>query len=139
MRNTEQMLCSSGLRKTQPRQNILKLLARAKKPLSQNEIGKRLQNRPCDSTPDKVTIYRCLEKFVKSGLVHLAYIQDRISYYELSDRCSKKQCHPHFTCIKCGNTTCMETASVPMAKGLSKGFKLHRQQVRLEGLCPNCC
>jgi hypothetical protein len=28
--------------------------------------------------------------------------------------------------------------SFPLVKGLNKGFVVHRQQVRLEGLCPRC-
>jgi Fur family ferric uptake transcriptional regulator len=134
MDKISEMLSNSGLRKTPQRVSILKVLDKAKKPVSQDQIAKKLR----DSAPDKVTIYRCLEKFVETELVHLAYIQDRISYYELSDRCTHKQCHPHFTCVNCGDTCCMANASVPMAKGISKGFRVQRQQVRLEGLCPNC-
>ena len=134
MKIIEKMLSDTGLRRTQQRINILKVLQKAKRPVSQHEIRRKLRK----SSPNKVTVYRCLEKFMDSGLVHQAYVQDRISYYELGDRCSKQQCHPHFTCLSCGNTSCMETASVPMAKGISRGFKIHRQQVRLEGICPNC-
>lgn len=134
MKDIEKMLSSAGLRRTNPRKTILNVLDKAKRPLSQDEISKRIEN----STPDRVTVYRCLEKFIECGLVHLAYINDRISYYELSDRCTHKQCHPHFTCLNCGQTSCMESASIPIAKGISKGFKVQRQKVQLEGICPNC-
>jgi Fur family ferric uptake transcriptional regulator len=134
MKNINLMLKNAGLRQTKQRISILNVLSKANNPLSQDEINKKIEN----TTPDKVTVYRCLEKFVKSGLVHHAYVKDRVSYYELSDRCSEIQCHPHFTCTICGSTVCMENASVPLAKGITKGFKVQRQQVRLEGLCPDC-
>ncbi len=103
--------------------------------MSQEEIAFKLKG----NTPNKVTIYRCMEDFLAVGLIHEAYIEARKRYYELGHHCNDTQCHPHFTCIKCGITQCMFEASVPMAKGIQKGFLVHRQQVRLQGLCPNCC
>jgi len=130
----DELLGKAALRKTRQRVNILKVLLKAKSPLSQDQITRKLRT----TAPNKVTVYRCLEKFTKVKLVHNAYLQDRTRYYELSNRCTENQCHPHFTCTSCGITTCMEKARIPMAKGIDKGYIVHRQQVRLEGLCPNC-
>ena len=130
----QQILKRAKLYRTECRVVILKVLMKANKPLKQEQIALRLgKNRL-----NKVTIYRALESFCKAGLVHKAFIHKRTSYFELANHCGKVQCHPHFTCKKCGVTRCLIGLSVPIVKGLKKGFVIHRQQVRLEGLCPAC-
>ncbi len=129
-----QMLKAAELYCTKCRVAILKVLVKANKPLSQGQIAQRLgKNRL-----NKVTIYRTLESFCRAGLVHKAFINKRAVHFELANRCSEIRCHPHFTCKSCGVTNCLIGLSVPVVKGLKKGFVIHRQQVQLEGLCPKC-
>jgi len=119
---------------TQGRAAILKVLMRTDKPLSQEQIARRLGKKHFD----KVTIYRTLESLLKVGLVHKAFIEKRARHFELAHNCTESQCHPHFTCTNCGSTYCLTEISLPMAKSPHKGFVIHRQQVRLEGFCPTC-
>jgi Fur family ferric uptake transcriptional regulator len=133
-RRIEMMLSKTGLKKTRQRIDILKVLVNAKRPLTAEQIGCRLAG----ESPNKVTIYRTIESFVDAGLVHRAYLRDRTQHYELGEHCTQMQCHPHFTCTKCGSTRCMPDSTVGMVKGLEQGFVVHRQQVRLEGICPRC-
>ncbi len=130
----QQLLKNSKLYSTKCRVEILKVLFKAKKPLRQDQIARRLgKNRS-----HKVTIYRTLESLCSIGLVHKAFIQKRTWHFELSRHCTETQCHPHFTCTSCGKTTCMTEMILPPAKSPYRGFVIHRQQVRLEGLCPVC-
>jgi Fur family ferric uptake transcriptional regulator len=113
---------------------ILKVLTAADRPISQDEIAQRLgKNRF-----DKVTIYRTLGSLFKAGVVHRAFMDERAWHFELADRCSESQCHPHFTCTSCGVTHCLTGMSLPMAKSPYRGFVIRHQQVRFEGLCPEC-
>ncbi len=128
------MLKAAKLYFTKVRVAILKVLMRTDKPLSQEQIARRLGKKHFD----KVTIYRTLESLLKVGLVHKAFIEKRAWHFELAHNCTKSQCHPHFTCTHCGNTHCLTEISLPMAKSPHKGFIIQRQQVRLEGLCPAC-
>ncbi len=130
----ENLLRSAHLRRTGPRMAILNVLLHTHKPLSQDEIATKLT----PAIPNKVTIYRTLESFCKAGLVHKAFMQKRAWHFELADKCTENQCHPHFTCKKCGVISCLVGLSVSMIKGLKKGFVIHRQRVQLEGLCPRC-
>lgn len=128
------MLKTAGLYCTPGRVAVLQVLLKAGKPLSHHEVARR-------SGPghfDKVTIYRTLESLLKVGLVHNAFVDKRARHFELAHHCTEHQCHPHFTCTSCGDTHCLTEISVPMAKSPPKGFIIHRQQVRLEGLCPAC-
>jgi Fe2+ or Zn2+ uptake regulation protein len=63
---------------------------------------------------------------------------NRAWHFELANRCTEKQCHPHFTCTNCGVTHCLTDITLPLAQVSRKGFVISRQQVRLEGLCPAC-
>jgi Fur family ferric uptake transcriptional regulator len=130
----ENLLRSVNLRRTDPRVAILSVLQQTHKPLTQDQIAAKLGA----VIPNKVTIYRILERFCKAGLVHKAFMHKRAWHFELADRCTERQCHPHFTCKKCGVTHCLTKLSFPLVKGLNSGFIIHRQQVRLEGLCPRC-
>jgi Fur family ferric uptake transcriptional regulator len=129
-----QMLTNAELYCTEARIAILKVLFQASRPMRQDQIARRLARKAMN----KVTIYRTLESLVKVGLVHRAFMQERAWHFELADHCTETQCHPHFTCLNCGKTHCLTGFSVPMATSPYKGFVIHHQQVRLEGLCPAC-
>ncbi|MBN1360629.1 MAG: transcriptional repressor [Sedimentisphaerales bacterium] len=128
------MLTTAALYCTEPRIAILKVLLEARRPVRQDQIAECLGDRALN----KVTIYRTLASLVKTGLVHRAFMQKRASYFELAHNCTETQCHPHFTCSNCGTTHCLTGFAVPMAPSRYRGFVIHHQQVRLEGLCPAC-
>ena len=129
-----EMLKAAKLYCTAGRMAILKVLMKAGKPLSQEQIADRSGKEHFD----KVTIYRTLESLLGVGLVHKVFIDKRAQHFELAHNCTERQCHPHFTCTSCGDTHCLTEISLPLAKSPHKGFVIHRQQVRLEGICPNC-
>jgi Fur family ferric uptake transcriptional regulator len=128
------LLNSAKMKRTDQRKTILEVLLKANSPKSAEEIilviGK--------SGPNRVTVYRTLESMAQTGIVHRAFVDGRSQYYELGDKCSEHQCHPHFICSDCGRTQCLPEVSVPLASSPPAGFVIHRQQVRLEGLCPDC-
>ncbi len=130
------MLKSAELYCTQSRVAILKLLIKAVRPLSREQIAQKSGKNHFD----KVTIYRTLDSLRKAGLVHRAFTANRAWYYELAHNCTESQCHPHFTCTNCGDTHCLTGMMLPMAKAKSpyNGYVIQHQQVRLEGLCPAC-
>ncbi len=130
----EYLLDCAELRRTAPRTSILAVLLGAGKPKTAEQIAAKLG----PEGPNKVTIYRTLENFVKAGLVHKAFLQERTWHFELAHNCSKNQCHPHFTCTDCGDTVCLTEIALPMAKSPHKGFLIRHQRVQLEGLCPRC-
>lgn len=128
------LLKSVNLRRTTARIAVLAVLLKASKPVTQEQVAVKLGA----DMPNKVTIYRTLKRLLDAGLVHKAFIQKRTWHFELAHNCTEKQCHPHFTCIRCGATQCLMGLSTSIISGLKKGFIVHRQQVRLEGLCPGC-
>ena len=130
----DRLLDSAKLKKTLPRRTVLEVLLNAAHPQTADEIGLAMGK----ARPNKVTVYRTLESMVDAGLVHKAFVEERSQHYELADKCTEHQCHPHFVCTDCGGTSCLHDVSVPMATSTPAGFVIHRQQIRLEGLCPTC-
>jgi len=130
----DHILKAAGLRRTGPRMAILEALLNARKPLTHAHIAKKLG----PAAPDKVTIYRTLETFVHTGIIHRAFLRKRAWHFELAHNCTDTQCHPHFTCNDCGTTHCLTRMTLPLASGQPRGFIIHRQRIQLDGLCPEC-
>ena len=128
-----EMLKSAHLYCTIPRLAILEVFFSSDSPLTQDQIRRALP-----SKLDKVTVYRTLTSLLQADLVHRAYVDERAAYYELAIHCGPSQCHPHFTCTHCGQTHCLLDLRIPLAQSPHRGFKILRQQVRLEGICPDC-
>lgn len=131
--DASQLLERSGLRRTPWRVKILSLLLKFRRPLSHEDIRRKL-----GPGADRVTVYRSLDAFVRVGLVHRVLADKRTRLYETSDRCTRHACHPHFTCRACGDTTCMVDVAVPRIRRKKLGYVFERQRVLIEGLCPAC-
>ncbi len=127
------LLAVHGLRRTPWRVKTLSLLLELRRPLSHEQIMRRLE-----PGADRVTIYRSLDAFVRVGLVHRVLVNKRQHLYETADRCTADACHPHFSCRSCGRTTCMPELAVPRVRGRRRGYVFQRQRVLIEGLCPAC-
>jgi Fur family transcriptional regulator, ferric uptake regulator len=132
--NIDKLLSSVKLKKTEPRRMVLGVLLNAAQPQTADEIVLSIGK----AGPNRVTVYRTLENLAEAGLVHKAFVGERSQYYELADKCTEHQCHPHFVCTGCGKTSCMLNVSVSMPTSAPAGFVIQRQQVRLQGLCPKC-
>ena len=130
----DELLDSAKLKKTLPRKKVLEVMLNAKQTQTADEIYSAIGKRG----PNRVTVYRTLESMVKAGIAHRAFVAEESQHFELADKCTEHQCHPHFICTGCGKTSCLHEASVSMAKNTPAGFIIRRQQIRLEGLCPKC-
>ncbi|NPA45272.1 MAG: transcriptional repressor [Chlorobi bacterium] len=93
------------------------------------------------SWSDKVTIYRTLKTFEKSGIIH--QINDgssALKYALCSDSCELKNhvdIHPHFHCEKCGKTICLEKQEINITN-LPNDIIVKDYSLILNGLCSEC-
>ncbi len=129
----QDMLRAAHLYCTEARVAILRALLQSHTPLTQDLIASKVGQRY-----DKVTIYRTLASLLEAGLVHKALTGARTGQFESGRHCSEHQCHPHFTCTRCGSTHCLIGLEPPLTQGPYKGFVIQRQRVHFEGLCPGC-
>ena len=120
-----------GLRVTQQRKAILKVLAESKSPCSAEETHSKLE---CDAC-DLVTAYRCLDQFEKAGVIELGVRENGTKVYSLSHGH-----HHHLSCRDCGRTEkidlCMGKELEAAAK--SFGFVEISHIMEVFGKCPNC-
>jgi Fur family ferric uptake transcriptional regulator len=130
----DKLLNSAKLKKTLPRRTILEILLNAAQPQTADEIVSAIGK----TGPNRVTVYRTLDSMVEGGIVHRAFVAEGSQHFEMADKCTEHQCHPHFVCTGCGRTSCLHDVSVAMLTSPPAGFMIQRQQVRLEGLCPEC-
>lgn len=121
---------------TGSRQKIMELFLASAGALSHADIEK-------SSGPafDRVTIYRTLQSFVESGIIHLIPTTDNsIKYALCKDDCQSGHHHDnhvHFVCDECKQTTCLDEVVIPVIK-LPKGFTSHQSEMMISGICKDC-
>ncbi len=90
---------------------------------------------------DRVTIYRTLQAFVESGIIHTIPTTDNSIRYALcKDACGNGQHqdqHIHFICTLCQSIICLDEVVTPAIQ-LPEGFAPQSIKVVAEGICKNC-
>ncbi len=136
-RRYDRLLKGCGLRKTKARLAVLAVLDSAQSPRSTDSVHRAASEL---EPMDRVTAYRTLESFHRSGLVERVRAGGRTWRYHLSlepDRPS----HPHFYCSRCGRLECLpqDIVSVDLER-MKKEYpaRVEHLQVNLEGFCPAC-
>lgn len=132
----ETILKEHGLRLTDSRKEILKVFLERKYALSHAFLEAQLQ-----SSLDRVTIYRTLYAFEEKGIIHKVPDEGGSAKYALCNH----QCathhhldnHVHFKCENCGETKCIDDASIPKLL-LPEGFKTKEIAIIVTGTCNTC-
>ena len=125
-----------GLKKTIFRKELFKLFYDSLNSLSAKEISKKFS-----SSTDKASIYRALDSFEKSGLIHQVPDKNNLLRYSLC----KSECkpnnhahdHAHFLCSVCEETFCLDDFKLPSAKS-HNGFLINHLKIIMEGTCVSC-
>ncbi len=136
MESINDILKKNGLNITEGRKNILGLFLETNGALSHADIEKNTE-----VEFDRVTVYRTLQKFVESGIIHQIPTTDNTILYALcKDNCVAGHHHDehvHFICNDCEKTTCLENVTVPTVT-LPKGFKPTHSAMIVKGRCLDC-
>ena len=124
----------SGLRPTQARVLVFKVLLEADRPLNHAEI------RSCEGIAeiDRVTVYRNLASLERHGLVHKVQGLDGSWLHCAHDavgRCRGN--HAHFICTQCGDARCLLDNPLCYVH-LPEGYVVEGKQMVAYGLCPTC-
>jgi len=90
---------------------------------------------------DRITIYRTLKTFVKQGILHTVEDGSGVTKYALCpDKCARElhlDGHPHFSCLKCGDTFCLEKINF-IVPDINMGLEVREVHISLKGLCASC-
>jgi len=136
LKRAEQLCVERGIRLTDQRKMVLRLLCASDKPLGAYELLDRMRDEIRNPTPP--VVYRALDFLLEQGLVH------KLESLNAYIGCSHPD-HPHASqfliCDDCGEVAEVEDASIAKslkAAGQSIGFSTKRPVVELVGTCAQC-
>ena len=125
-----------GVRLTDQRKTVLRLLCESDRPLSAYELLDRLRDTVKNPAPP--TVYRALDFLLEQGLVH------KLESLHAFVGCAHPE-HPHASqfliCADCGEVAEVEDPSISrslQAAGNAAGFRTKRPVVELLGTCAQC-
>lgn len=125
-----------GLKKTSFRKELLIFFKSSSSSLAVKKIIKKFA-----SSVDKVSIYRALNSFEKSGLIHKVPDKKNLLRYSLcSSECGPgkhSHDHAHLLCSICDETFCLDDFLLPNIKS-HNGYVINNYKIILEGSCLSC-
>lgn len=129
-------LAGSGLRVTDIRLKVFKVLAESIAPLSHREAVERLDGL------DRVSVFRNLVTLAEAGLARRMELGDHTWRFELvrKGEPSSNHRHTHFTCTRCGEVSCFDHVEVKLRPDADPQLVawLEGVEVQLRGLCGSC-
>lgn len=136
LQKATEILRHHKLRKTNFRIQVLSVFLRKQtQALTSNFVESKLMDF------DRITLYRTLKTFEKSGVIHKAIDGgDEPKYALCHSECSEHNHfddHAHFLCNQCGATFCLDAIEIPTFK-LPKHYKLSSIHLALTGICDKC-
>ncbi len=127
----------AGLRMTENRRAILRVLRAAHAPLSLEEIRERSAHD--GGKPDFATVFRTMEQLEQLKLAHKVNLERSSSYFELVDPSSH---HDHLVCVGCGRVVPIlddcPVEAMEHTLAAKHGFTELRHSLEFFGRCPEC-
>lgn len=124
-----EILENYGLSKTNSRKDILLVFLTNQVALSEKEIQTELKRKY-----DRATIYRTLNTFSETGIIHLVINEGGQSKYLLKKQPEE---HLHFKCNVCDTIVCMTDIAIPDYQ-LPEGFTKMEANFLITGICKKC-
>ncbi len=130
-------LVTKGIRLTPLKKQLLQVFQEQRAPLTVPQLQNFLKAK--DLTPNKTSLYRHLDAFVKAGILQEVVLGNTVLHYELQEAH-----HHHFACAKCQAVTCISDESLEdqihqvAQKLIQKGLRVTDHQFLFSGVCNNC-
>jgi Fe2+ or Zn2+ uptake regulation protein len=133
--NAEEKLTDCGFRVTEKRVKLLELLAKAERPLSLEEIQKKV-----GKIMDRTTLYRALESLLEKKIIKTVDFGDKDDRYELND---ENRHHHHIICQQCKKIEEIEDCAVEdsllnFAKKSKQFSSIDNHSLEFFGICKDC-
>lgn len=138
MIDTDQLtdiLKSHDLRITNCRLDVIRFFLEEKSALSQGDLEHKFKQY------DRVTLYRTLNSFLDSGILHKIPNATGVATFGLCfETCSPDQHdhnHIHFKCNNCGQIECLDDKTVPSVT-VPSGYQVEGVNLIVDGVCATC-
>ncbi len=125
----------AGLRATNQRALLLKLIRQGKGHLDADELYRRAREK--QPRLSLSTVYRSLHMFKKLGLVEELHFDEAHHHYEVKPSAE----HHHLVCLDCGKVVEFHNQLSRYIKrhvAEAKDFKIIDTELRMAGYCPKC-
>ena len=132
MKRIEEQLIEHGVKPTAVRILVWEQAARQQETFTLSDMEGWMPHM------DRSSIFRALRLFTEHQLLH--EIDDGTGQQKYCVcRCtnSRHLNHIHFTCLKCGQTYCLEDYQIPVV-ALPPGFVMEEAEYVIKGICPDC-
>ena len=131
----QQRIRDGGLRATPCRIALLRLMQVQNSPLCHSDVVERFT----DAAFDQSTIYRALNDLTDAGLLHRMELGDHVWRYELPEKHTNQDGHPHHLCEACGQITCLSDSAIPLDEFVICAASVGTvREVLLKGICREC-
>lgn len=132
MDKKQEILKNAGMKVTKNRLAVLDLLMSSQKPLSVEDIFKKLKK------ADQVTIYRILNQLAEKEIIKKVDLRSGKAYFEFQEHH-----HHHIVCSKCGYLEeidlCLPDNLIKKVKSKSEKFSnVIDHALEFFGTCKNC-
>ena len=121
-------------RKTKSLKSILEVFNSSESAISAAELVNKFKSRM-----DKTTVYRILERLIKSEVLHSFTDNNGVKRYVKSKKnnftAPTASEHPHFLCLDCGVSSCL-TVKIKIPK--IADYKVQSSEHLLIGQCKTC-
>ena len=138
---SEALLRSSGLRVTRAAQTVLELLEHASQPLTHDDVV-AAYTAAAGEAPDRVTVYRVLDRLVDAGLCDRRVGADRVNRFSRHVEAASGNT---FECNQCHKVLALPSdPELPkvmsrLGRELRKqGIDIRHTALRLHGTCGEC-
>lgn len=126
-----------GLKYTNQRELVFRILLKSRKHLSAEEIHKEIKEQYSDSNVGIATVYRSLTFLEENDLISSVQFGQEGKKYENNIKAH----HDHLICIKCGKIIefvdeCIEKRQKEIAK--TNNFNCLYHTMQLYGICKKC-
>ncbi len=129
----KKLLQEHGLKATNARKEVLRVLSSFNTPASADEVFRAL----LDKDPDLSTVYRTLNSFVDAKLAKREVGPNKENLFSLIS----EEDHHFLVCLKCGKKIPLEGCPYHDANEAIErktGFKVHDHNTEIYGYCPDC-
>lgn len=133
--NLKAILKNHHLRITDCRLDVVQFFLDQKNAHSQSDLENEFEQY------DRVTLYRTLNSFLDSGILHKIPNATGVATYGLChETCSPTHHdhnHIHFKCNNCGQIECLDDKTVPIVT-VPNGYQIEAVNMIVDGVCAKC-
>lgn len=136
LESLDERMRGAGIKVTQQRRQLLKVLLEHPEPISADEIFKKFED--SDERMDLVTIYRIFKKFEETALVSRLEFGDGIARFEMLLESGHH--HHHVICRKCQRVEALHLCDLgPHLKAVeAMGYTQLSHRLDFFGICSKC-